>query len=158
MFEPSQPSEPASSAMYASFAAAVLRRGRQLHQASLGLSALMLGEGVVCSVLHQQVPAPLGLYAALCAGVAEFYFALRVALDADLFSLLQSSDRDLTDFDRAMQLLRPRKQISSPPRSIEDRIRGAIRLMVWQIGLLAVQALCVGAHLLAGVALSWRAN
>lgn len=148
MFEGTPSSDVASASMCASVTAAVLRAGRLLHQVSFGLSCLMLGEVVVCHVSHRPVPLPAGLAAVLCFGAAEMWFAMRVAVDADFFALLAGRSGEVVAFDHALTVLKLRRPATAE-RTVEDRSRGAMRLLRWQGLLLVAQTLCLGGYLLA---------
>ena len=74
--------------------------------------------------------------AVVAIGLAEFWLAARVAIDADLFAALAGDD--LAGFDEAMRQLRlmPEGKVGRP---MEARIRGALRLLKLQVMLLLLQ-------------------
>jgi hypothetical protein len=120
-------------------AAALLRRGAMVHAVS---AALTIG-GLALAVFDQALW-PAGVIAI---GAVEFWLAARVAIDADLFAAL--GDDDLARFDDAMQRL-GLMQAGKAGRSMEQRIRGALRLLKLQGATLLLQI----AALLAGGILS----
>lgn len=79
---------------------------------------------------------------ALAVGVAEKYFAWRVALDADLFAVLEQHPQQAKKFDAAMAALLERP---TPPRtrSMASRWQGARRLLLGQAVALGVQVLAI---------------
>lgn len=117
----------------ASVTAAVLRRGKMLHQVSLILGAFA---GAV--FLYKGGPCPLFV---LLLGAAELWFAARVALDADLFAGIADGKLEAPQLDDSLHRLGLRKTAGGV-RSMEDRSRGALRL-------LKLQALCLLAQVAA---------
>jgi hypothetical protein len=130
--------------------ASLLRRGKALDRLSSALTLLGLAIGLapLLGVLAQ----PLGaLFCALLVllGLVEKYWALRVALDAELFLRLADDVEHLplrtADLDQA--LTRLGLQPANPTaRNWEERSRGALRL-------LRLQALWLLAQLLLAVAI-----
>ncbi len=113
---------------------AFLRIGRQVDQASmlalLAAIALALGErGPTLAML-------LALHL-LAAGTAKYY-ALRVALDADLFAILARHPEGAAQWDAALALCAGR---TASARSLEERWAGARRLQHRHIAAFAVQLL-----------------
>lgn len=109
--------------------ASLLRRGRSLDQLSTGLTLL----GVLFG-LAQLLLASISTICLLLAlwmiilGLLQKYWALRVAFDADLFTLLARDIERTADFDQAMQTL----GLQSPKRAGRpwaERRRGALKLL-----------------------------
>ena len=125
--------------------ASLLRRGRALDRLSSGLTLLALLIGL--APLFGATAQPLS--AALCTslvllGLVQKYWALRVALDAELFQQLAGSAEQLTartlDLDQA--LTRLGLQPTNPTaRSWNERSRGALRLLRQQVLWLLAQLL-----------------
>lgn len=127
--------EAADDALSAAIAAAILRRGSLLHTASLVLTLVVLIGGAATRPGGALLVA-VALIAVL--GVIEFWLAVRVALDAELFDILAARPSDLAGFDRVMQgldLMPPGKA----NRPLVDRIHGAFRLLKLQALTLGVQ-------------------
>ena len=120
--------------------AALLRRGRSLDHFSSALSLVAVAFG-----LAPWLGAPPSLMLALLcaallvAGLAEKYWALRVALDAELFQRLAESGEQLDNqthaLDQALQNL-GLQDAQQADRSWSLRCQGAL-------GLLRKQALCL---------------
>ncbi|MDP9939097.1 hypothetical protein [Ectopseudomonas alcaliphila] len=120
--------------------AALLRRGRSLDHCSSALSLLALVFGLAPWL---GTPASLALAllcaALLIAGLAEKYWALRVALDAELFQHLAQAGEQLDNQTRALDQalqhlgLQNAQQVG---RTWDLRSQGAL-------GLLRKQALCL---------------
>ena len=130
--------EQTSSAIHASITAAVLRRGEMLHHISLLLTFLILAQAMLCRIFERRTPHPWLLAVAVLSGVLEFWFAARVALDADLFETIASEKTDLKQFDKAMARLGMAKP-EKAGRSVDERSRGALRLFKRQGLFLAIQ-------------------
>lgn len=120
--------------------AALLRRGRSLDHCSSALSLLAVVFGLAPWL---GTPASLALAllcaALLIAGLAEKYWALRVALDAELFQHLAQAGEQLDNQTRALDQalqnlgLQNAQQVG---RTWDLRSQGAL-------GLLRKQALCL---------------
>ncbi|PKM14137.1 MAG: hypothetical protein CVV15_00025 [Gammaproteobacteria bacterium HGW-Gammaproteobacteria-5] len=120
--------------------AALLRRGRSLDHCSSALSLLAVVFGLAPWL---SAPASLALAllcaALLIAGLAEKYWALRVALDAELFQHLAQAGEQLDNQTRALDQalqnlgLQNAQQVG---RTWDLRSQGAL-------GLLRKQALCL---------------
>lgn len=130
--------------------ASLLRRGKALDRLSSALTLLGLAIGL--APLLGAVAQPLS--AVLCAlllllGLVEKYWALRVALDAELFQRLADDAEHLTlhtaDLDQALTGL-GLQPANLAARSWDERSRGALRL-------LRLQALSLLAQLLLAVAI-----
>jgi len=113
-------------------AAALLRRGTMVHAMS---AALTLG-GIAAVVFGFH-----GMWPVVVVGVIEFWLAARVAVDADLFAALGEND-DLARFDEAMRRLGLMPD-SKAGRPMDDRIRGALRLLKLQGAMLLLQIVAV---------------
>jgi hypothetical protein len=123
----------------AGLAADLLSIGRSIDLWNSGLSML------VFAVLLLSAGDSVGLIASLMLGVVSKGYALRVRLDEAVFrrwsnhwSLLQPSvpEEVMAAFDRSLGR-------SANSRSLEDRCRGARRLLGWQIIYSMGQTLCV---------------
>lgn len=130
--------------------ASLLHRGKALDRLSsaITLLALLIGLAPLLGVTAQTFGA---LFCALLVllGVVEKYWALRVALDAELFQYL-ADDAELlvprtADLDQALTRL-ALQPADKAPRSWDERSRGALRL-------LRLQALWLLAQLLLAVAI-----
>ena len=130
--------------MNLSVVASLLARGRQLERLSDGITLL----AAACSLAPLLgLPLPV-LPRVLCAallllGIAHKYWAVRVALDADLFARLAASGdlpADTQALDRALHELRL-KPNAHDSRDWPARSQGALAL-------LRRQALCLGLQLL----------
>lgn len=125
--------------------ASLLRRGRALDQLSnaLSLVALLIGLAPLLGIKAQPLTA---LFCALllALGLGQKYWALRVALDAELFQQLASKVEQLTthtaDLDRALAQLKLQAANQSS-RSWDERSLGALRLLRQQVLWLLAQLL-----------------
>ncbi|RFB81210.1 hypothetical protein [Methylovirgula sp. 4M-Z18] len=97
-----------------------LRNGPRLQAASCVL--------LIAHALLVPMVGPLSFALGLCAFAGGMWFAARGSFDADLFTLLASQEHTLASFDEAMRRLGLIRTIG-PTRSMEDRSRGAIRLL-----------------------------
>lgn len=132
--------------------AALLLRGQALDRLSRGLTLLALALGLALPWL---APVSLPLYALLLGlvllGLAQQYWALRVAFDADLLSELASAPGSLEqrtlDLDRALVELGllPTARAGRP---WTQRTQGALRLLRIQALLCALQLLLALAGML----------
>lgn len=121
--------------------AALLRRGRALDRFSTALTliAVLIGLSPLLGVAAPSPLLALSCALLLLAGLAEKYWALRVALDAELFERLAQSPERLDEGTLALDqaLLRFGLQPGDQgARSWDSRCRGAL-------GLLRRQALCL---------------
>lgn len=134
--------------MHLQLLASLLRRGRALDGLSSGLTLLALLLGL--APLLGAAAAPLN--AVLCAsllglGLIEKYWALRVALDAELLQHLATAPellpRRTAELDQALvQLgLQPAGMAERP---WDQRSRGALRLLRLQVLCLLAQLLLAG--------------
>lgn len=125
--------------------ASLLRRGRALDQLSnvLCLVALLIGLVPLRGITAQPLTA---LFCALLLvlGLGQKYWALRVALDAELFQQLADRVEHLgthtADLDRTLAQLKLQPANQSP-RSWEERSLGALRLLRHQVLWLLAQLL-----------------
>ncbi|NHZ95323.1 hypothetical protein [Massilia sp. CCM 8734] len=123
--------------------ASFLRVGAPIDHAS----SLLLALGVVCALLGSSSPVAPAL--ALLLGLAEKYFAWRAALDADLFAVLARDPGHEAAFDAALGACMGRST-PLPQRTLAQRWQGALRFLLWQIGLVLAQALLLAAVLFLG--------
>ncbi|MBV7563048.1 hypothetical protein [Pseudomonas sp. sia0905] len=136
-----------ASEMHLSLIAAMLRRGKTLDRASSALSllALVIGLGPLLGFMALNTGASVCIALLLC-GLIQKYYALRVALDAELFASLADAPEQLqrrtAELDQALLWL-GRK--AKPARSWEQRSQGALRL-------LRLQALWLGLQLMVALA------
>ena len=79
-------------------------------------------------------------------GLVQKYWAARVAIDAELFSLLATknhpTEEALAELDYALQQL-SLAPITEHTRSLEDRGRGALRLLRWQLIFFSTQVIFI---------------
>jgi hypothetical protein len=141
-----------ASEMHLVLVAGLLRRGRGLDLFSNALTLLALAYGLA-PLLGAPQSAASGILCALLVmlGLAQKYWAIRVALDAELFAHLASDFSRLaihtSELDQALQSLGP--QATSQPRDWQQRSRGALRLLRLQSAWLVAQLLLALAILLA---------
>ncbi|MBV4464638.1 hypothetical protein AB7M29_000613 [Pseudomonas sp. F-14 TE3623] len=125
--------------------ASLLRRGRTLDQLSTGLTLL----GVLFGLLQLLLITPTAPFLILSAwliilGLWQKYWALRVAFDADLFTLMARDADTLSDrtqaLDQALQNLglQPANRAGRP---WIERQRGGLKLLRKQAVLLVAQVL-----------------
>lgn len=109
--------------------AALLRRGRSLDHLSTALSLIAMLFGLV--PLLGPALAPVCALV-LLTGLAEKYWALRVALDAELFQRLAQAGEQLDEqtqtLDRALQRLGLQRD-RQPERGWDSRCQGALTLL-----------------------------
>lgn len=133
--------------------ASLLRRGRLLDQLSSGLTLLALALGLAPLIGAQVNPASAMLCGLLVLlGLAQKYWAVRVALDAELFAQLAGQPEQLADNTRQLDAalyslgLQPANPVERP---WPERCRGALRLLRLQVACLAAQILLAVAAVLA---------
>ncbi|SHL45756.1 hypothetical protein [Phytopseudomonas punonensis] len=137
-----------ASEMQLQLVAGLLRRGKSLDRLSGALTvlALVVGLGPLLGFMALSTGAAVSVSLLVC-GLLQKYYALRVALDAELFATLAAApeqlDRRTTQLDQA--LLSLGHKASGSARSCEQRSRGALRL-------LRLQALWLGLQLLIALA------
>ncbi|WP_068828775.1 hypothetical protein [Pseudomonas sp. BMS12] len=125
--------------------ASLLRRGRNLDRLSTGLTLLALAYGLAALLgATQSATASLLCGLLLMLGLAQKYWALRVALDAELFQHLADTSTELpqrtADLDQALLTLGLQAKPSSP-RDGNQRSHGALRLLRLQAAWLVAQLL-----------------
>ncbi|KAA0950609.1 MULTISPECIES: hypothetical protein [unclassified Pseudomonas] len=129
--------------------ASLLRRGRSLDQLSTGLTLLGVLFGLAQLLMASITPVCLILAVwMIVLGLLQKYWALRVAFDADLFSLMARDVERTQDLDQTLQTL----GLQSPKRAGRpwtERRRGALKLLRKQAYLLAAQVLLTLAVILA---------
>jgi hypothetical protein len=89
----------------------------------------------------------------LLAGAVQFYLSLRTAFDRSVFASWCAAwqlpharpEDEMQAFDAGIG-----RPIDADPDSLARRIRGARRLLTWQMGCLLMQGLAIGAALLVG--------
>ncbi|WP_338479042.1 hypothetical protein VRB67_24380 [Pseudomonas trivialis] len=121
--------------------ASLLRRGRSLDQLSTGLTLLgvLFGLAQVLMASISPICLLLSLWMVIF-GLLQKYWALRVAFDADLFTLLARDIGRTADLDQALQAL-GLQSAKRAGRSWIERRRGALKLLRKQAWLLGAQAL-----------------
>lgn len=126
----------------------LLRRGKALDGLSSALTilALLIGLAPLLGAVAQPLSAALCTLLVLL-GLAEKYWALRVALDAELFQHLAGDAEQLArrtvDLDQALAQL-GLQPTNNTARSWDERSRGALRLLRLQaLSLLAQLFLAV---------------
>ena len=134
-----------ASEMQLTLVAGLLRRGRGLDLLSSALTLLALAYGLA-PLLGAPPSAASGLLCGLLVmlGLVQKYWALRVALDADLFTHLaadaQRLDGRTADLDQVLLQLGLQKAASTP-RGWDERCRGALHLLRLQAAWLVAQLL-----------------
>ncbi len=134
----------------------LLRRGRDLDRFSTVLTgvALLVGLAPLFGVTPSLFAALLASALLFC-GLVQKYFALRVALDADLFTCLaqppQAFDLKAEALDSALYEL-GLQPAATGSRSLFERSRGALRLLRFQALWVCAQCLIV---LLACLCMPW---
>ncbi|WP_252272352.1 hypothetical protein [Pseudomonas subflava] len=142
-----------ASEMQLTLVAGLLRRGRGLDLLSNALTLLALAYGLA-PLLGMPYSATGGVLCGLLVmlGLAQKYWAVRVALDAELFTRLANDAAGLadhtTDLDQALLQL-GLQHAKAPPRDWDDRCRGALRLLRLQAAWLITQLLLALAAILA---------
>lgn len=132
-----------ASEMQLRLVAGLLRRGRSLDHLSgaLTLLALVIGLGPLLGFMALSTGAAVCIALLMC-GLVQKYYALRVALDAELFASLAAApeqlDRRTTELDQALASL---GRQNAPTRSWQQRSQGALRLLRLQALWLALQVL-----------------
>ncbi|WP_339409323.1 hypothetical protein [Pseudomonas sp. EA_35y_Pfl2_R5] len=128
--------------------ASLLRRGKALDGFSCGLSAIALGVGLAPLLGATAQPGTAILCSLLILlGVIQKYWALRVALDAELFQRLADNAEQLPmhtgDLDET--LIKLKLQPANPvSRSWDERSHAALRLLRRQAVWLLSQLLLAG--------------
>lgn len=142
--------------MHLQLVAIVLRRGAALDRASgvLTLLGLVAGLAPLFGITVDPFFSVVAVVM-LVLGIAEKYWAQRVAIDAELFSVLAVRTKDFEDavsqLDAALHQLGLAPAVATP-RSLADRSRAALRLLRLQTVFLGAQCLlAVGAC----IAASW---
>ncbi len=136
-----------ASEMHLRLIAVMLRRGKTLDRASSALSllALVIGLGPLLGFMALSTGAAVCIALLVC-GLIQKYYALRVALDAELLASLADAPEQLqrrtAELDQALLWLGRKAE---PARSWEQRSQGALRL-------LRLQALWLGLQLLVALA------
>lgn len=138
-------------AMTLSVTARLLRQGARVDAFSCGLSLLAFAAGWFALGLGEWLRLSIVL-AVIVLGLAQRYFALRVAFDAELFAALEHDPKldakRMREFDQAMQsleLLPPDKG----GRPWVERCRGALKLLNRQISIAVLQLVVALAGIIA---------
>ncbi|GAB3635551.1 hypothetical protein GCM10027422_11410 [Hymenobacter arcticus] len=117
-----------------------LKGGRVLDGAS---SVLLLGT-LVRALLPATPLVMVSIWVALVLAGLEKYFAWRVALDGEFFTLLHEQPEQVENFDAALAAFLGRSKVL-PPRSFASRWRGTRQLAIYQAVVLLAQSLLVSA-------------
>jgi len=121
----------------AAVTAGFLESGRTVSQASNVIAVIA---GVGCWWLQGSIA--ILLFVSLIAWLAQTWFAARVAIDRSLFQTLAGDPEEGADkLDSLLAQWGVLKQ--ARPRSIEDRSRGALRLLRLQSAALGLQVLAL---------------
>ena len=142
-----------ASEMQLALIAGLLRRGRGLDLLSNALTLLALAYGLA-PLLGAPPSAASGILCGLLVmlGLAQKYWAIRVALDAELFARLANDVSRLavhtTELDQALQSL-GLQAATAQPRDWQKRSRGALKLLRLQSAWLVAQLLLALATILA---------
>lgn len=123
-------------AVAAAVMGAFLRAGNLMDRTSslmLAVGVYLFGSTPVST--HAATVLALGVTAAL----VEKYLSWRIAVDAELFAVLERYPDDPEHFDSALAMCLNRRPTKSPTRSMESRIRGAARLCQLQLLVCALQ-------------------
>ncbi|MCW5747367.1 MAG: hypothetical protein KIT36_14360 [Alphaproteobacteria bacterium] len=138
----------------AAVAADLLSYGALLHRLSLPLTVVGALAMPLLALAQPSRPAMALASLVVVAGLAELWFAARVAFDACAFQRLARGDEadglTATDFDAAMGAL-GLVPVDKAGRPVADRVRGAMRLLARQAALAVAQVvlLVAGGWLLA---------
>lgn len=133
-----------ASEMQLHLVAGLLRRGKPLDRLSgvLTLLALVIGLGPLLGFMALSTGAGVCIGLLVC-GLLQKYYALRVALDAELFATLAAApellEKRTLELDQA--LLSIGLKTSCAARSWEQRSQGALRLLRLQALWLSLQLL-----------------
>lgn len=124
-------------------AAALLAQGRKVDRLSCGITAAAIAVIAIVPAVAPQPPWTSIAFAvaAVLAGLAETYLAIRVGFDAELFRRLALTE-DFASMDAALEQL-GLLPAAKRGRPIEVRVAGAMRLLRRQVLALAAQVLCV---------------
>jgi hypothetical protein len=137
--------------------AAMLRRGRMLHAVSAPVTVTSFIAAPALAVFGGPPLLTIDASITFIAGLIETFFAMRVALDADLFDDLAGGRLDLDSLDTAFERvgLASGERLGRP---LAERLEGARRLLRVQAGWLLLQlATTVAVMLIIGLAalLEW---
>jgi hypothetical protein len=140
--------------------AATLRRGQMLHAMSAPVTIASLVAAPALAAFA--APPLLTIDAAITfiAGLFEAFFAMRVALDADLFDDLARGRLDLDGLDAAFERMGLAAGMKSG-RGLEARFQGARRLFGYQAASSLIQfaaTVLIVMLIGAGALLGWRAT
>jgi hypothetical protein len=131
--------------------ATVLRRGRMLHAVSAPVTVTSFIAAPTLAVFGGPSLLTIDASITFIAGLIEAFFAVRVALDADLFDDLAKGRLDLDSLDTALERvgLASGQKVGRP---LAARLDGARRLLRMQAGWLLLQlATTVAVMLLIGI-------
>ena len=121
----------------------LLQRGRQIERLSDGISLLALAFGLAPLLVAARHPQLAGMLCALLllTGLAQKYYALRVALDAQLFASLSNDAGRLSSRTRALDqaLHELGLKTAGRERDWQARCRGALGLLRNQASCFALQ-------------------
>lgn len=131
--------------------ASVLRRGRNIDLLCSGLTLLATALGLYRVLGGGAAGFAASMAALVLFGLGQKYYALRVALDAELFELLAAADEALPartrELDQALAEL-GLANADKAGRAWTERSRGALRLLRLQMALGACQWLLALIYLL----------
>ncbi|AIR89378.1 hypothetical protein [Pseudomonas cremoricolorata] len=132
--------------------ASLLRRGAQLERVSDGISLLALGYALTPLLgLKLTLGASLLCAVLVLLGLVHKYWAVRVALDAELFASLAARHATLIEATQALDQALADLRLKPPgpvPRSWDSRCQGALSLLRRQTLCFALQTVLLLATLL----------
>jgi hypothetical protein len=126
--------------------AALLEQGHHVNRLSLPLTVVALAASLLAALATASIFFLLAITAAVAAGVAQAYMALRVAFDMRLLRRLAGEEPqaplDVASFDAACRILglMPPHKLGRP---LAERARGSIRLLRLQGVACAVQVVAL---------------
>lgn len=130
-----------SAEMHLHVVASLLRRGKAVDYLSTGMTLLGLALGLSqLWIIAPGLPLTLCVAFIVLCGLAEKYYGLRVAFDADLFSILAQDISRTAEMDLALSALRL-QPVDKSGRSWALRSQGALALLRRQILFAALQLL-----------------
>lgn len=122
----------------------LLQRGRQIERLSDSISLLAVAFGLTPLLVATRHPQLTGMLCALLllTGLAQKYYAMRVALDAQLIANLSNDAGRLSSRTRALDqaLHELGLKAAGPDRDWQARCRGALGLLRNQAAFFALQA------------------
>lgn len=151
-----------AAACLAATTSAALYLGRPLGYTSGVLAAITLLTLCIAALFSHALGADVlfCMAGATLAFLGQSYYGLRVLFDAQLFAQLAARlsaecerapdalSPELSHLDQALYTLKLAPKPSAPPRPLDARVQGALRLLKCQVGCLLGQLILLGAALL----------